>query len=116
MKIWSCKIGETCPANVPHGGDLPMRQAVEDAYRALTGDLPDFCFSGWGAELTESERAVVEKREPSDEHHERWDRQAARIAQLEEALRLTQEYVGDELLPPLPGWAWYDALHLSEGR
>lgn len=27
------------------------------------------------------------------------------------ALRLTQEYVGDELLPPLPGWSWFDALN-----
>ena len=34
-----------------------------------------------------------------------------RIDELEEALRLTQEYVGDEMLPRLPGWSWYDALH-----
>lgn len=30
--------------------------------------------------------------------------------ELAEALRLTQEYVGDELLPPRPGWSWFDAL------
>jgi hypothetical protein len=32
------------------------------------------------------------------------------IRELAEALRLTQEYVGPEVLPPLPGWSWYDAL------
>ncbi len=26
-----------------------------------------------------------------------------------EAMRLTREYVGEEMLPPLPGWSWYDA-------
>lgn len=32
------------------------------------------------------------------------------VIKLAEALRLTQEYVGDEVLPALPGWSWYDAL------
>jgi hypothetical protein len=32
------------------------------------------------------------------------------IQQLCEALRLTREYVGEDVLPALPGWAWYDAL------
>lgn len=30
--------------------------------------------------------------------------------QLATALRLTQEYIGDSLLPHQPGWAWFDAL------
>lgn len=34
----------------------------------------------------------------------------ALIARLAEALRLTQEYVGDATLPALPGWEWFDAL------
>ncbi len=29
---------------------------------------------------------------------------------LAEALRLTQEYIGDDLLPHIDGWDWYDAL------
>ena len=33
-----------------------------------------------------------------------------RIAELEEALRLTVEYVGPAVLPAQPGWAWFDAL------
>lgn len=58
MKIWSCKIGKA--EGVPGGADFPMRRAVERAYMEITGQAPDFIFSGWGAELDENERAVVE--------------------------------------------------------
>jgi hypothetical protein len=34
----------------------------------------------------------------------------AAIAELAQAIRLTREYVGEELLPPIEGWSWYDAL------
>lgn len=34
-------------------------------------------------------------------------KQAARQAR--EAFRLTREYVGEDVLPALPGWAWFDA-------
>jgi len=61
-RIWYCKIGEV--ASTPDGADMPMRQAVAKAYRELTGEEPVFIFSGWGAELTEPERAVVEDRLP----------------------------------------------------
>lgn len=61
---WSCKIGETWRSGLPPGSDGPMRNAVEAAYRDLTGEDPDFVFSGWGAKLTEHERAVAEDREP----------------------------------------------------
>ena len=27
-----------------------------------------------------------------------------------EAIRLTREYVGEGLLPPIKGWSWYDAV------
>jgi len=57
--IWACKIGEIDSAKLPKGSDAPMRKAVEEAYWRLTGEYPDFIFSGWGAELTESERAAV---------------------------------------------------------
>lgn len=59
MKIWTCKIGE-----IPHGADAPMRMAVEQAYRQLAGKDSDFLFSGWGGNLYEIERAVVENRLP----------------------------------------------------
>ena len=56
--IWSCKIGEV-EHKLPSGSGGPLRQAVAEAYRKLTGQEPDFNFSGWGAALTESERAAV---------------------------------------------------------
>jgi hypothetical protein len=61
---WRCTIGEVDRAKLPAGADLPMRLAVARAYRELTGEPVGFIFSGWDAELTEAERAVVEDREP----------------------------------------------------
>ena len=66
MKIWSCKIGEVNESLLPSGADGPMRDAVAKAYREITGCDPEFIFSGWGAELTEGERAVVENRMPKE--------------------------------------------------
>lgn len=60
VKIWDCKIGEIDSARLPKGSDAPMRKAVAKAYRELTGEDPVFIFSGWGAQLTEAERAVVD--------------------------------------------------------
>jgi hypothetical protein len=42
-----------------------MRDALVDAYQSLVGESPAFIFSGWGGELTEPERAVVEGRDPA---------------------------------------------------
>ncbi len=61
MKIWTCKIGSA--QALPPGADVPMRIAIQEAFRRLTGDYPEFTFSGWGGELTEEELAVVEDRE-----------------------------------------------------
>lgn len=70
MKIWSVKIGEIDAEELqachPHA-DTPMRKAVQQEYLRVTGRDPDFTFSGWGAELDEHERAVVENREPIQE-------------------------------------------------
>lgn len=60
--IWTCKIGTA--SELPPGADMPMRDAVARAYRELTGRDPEFIFSGWGASLSESERAVVDDRLP----------------------------------------------------
>ena len=61
--IWECKIGEVSGV-LPLGADAPMRFAVARAYKEITGHEPLFLFSGWGGELDEGERAVVENREP----------------------------------------------------
>jgi len=63
MKIWTCKVGFV--NRIPPGADLPMRLAVANAYRNVTGVAPSFQFSGWDDSLTEAERAVVEDRLPS---------------------------------------------------
>lgn len=59
-QIWSCKIGSTEDRDLPSGADWPMRRAIEKAYYDLTGKMPDFIFSGWGAELDEGEKYVLE--------------------------------------------------------
>lgn len=63
-KIWHCKIGEVDVQHLPDGSDLPMRIAIVTAYRQITGREPQFLFSGWGSELKETERAVVDNRLP----------------------------------------------------
>lgn len=34
--------------------------------------------------------------------------------QMYEALRLTREYVGEDVLPAIEGWSWYDAMTAYE--
>ena len=63
MIVWSCKIGGQ-ERPLPPGADLRMREAVATAYAELVGEPAEFIFSGWGAELTPGELAVVEDREP----------------------------------------------------
>ena len=65
MKIWTCKIGECEESALDrdgkyYGADLPMREAIREAYIRITGQEPKFCFSGWAGQLTETERAIVE--------------------------------------------------------
>lgn len=63
-KMWSCMIGEVDGDLLPPGADGPMRDAVAKAYRELTGRDDIFLFSGWGDQLDEPHRAVVEHRTP----------------------------------------------------
>lgn len=64
-RVWTCKIGGPV-SFLPPGADLPMRNAVEKAYRELVGEDHQFNFSGWGACLDDGERAVVEDSLPAD--------------------------------------------------
>ena len=63
-KIWDCKIGEIGEDILPPGADYLMRESIRAAYKCLTGREADFVFSGWGGTISESERAVIENREP----------------------------------------------------
>jgi hypothetical protein len=56
---WTCRIGSLAGVEVPDGGDAPMRAAVEEAFYKVTGQHAEACFSGWGDEFTEGEKAVI---------------------------------------------------------
>lgn len=58
--IWECKIGIDEIGDLAEGADAPMRQAIKKAYQEITGKEAKFTFSGWNAELTESERKALE--------------------------------------------------------
>lgn len=58
--IWQCTIGIDADGRMPDGADASMRRAIEDAYYRMTGRTPDFLFSGWNAELSESQRSALE--------------------------------------------------------
>jgi hypothetical protein len=72
-QIWECKIGEVDWEKIPKDSDLPMRVAVQNAYHELTGEWPDFVFSGWGAELDEGEKKFLIDTDPEKqkERHKR---------------------------------------------
>jgi hypothetical protein len=57
--IWTCKIGGLDEIELPNGADLPMRQAIAKAFIEITGQEPEFLFSGWGGQLDKFEMAVV---------------------------------------------------------
>ena len=68
-QVWECKIGITNHVVLPNGADWPMREAVIRAFREIAGIEAEFCFSGWGGSLTDSEAGIVaevfEKQEKS---------------------------------------------------
>jgi hypothetical protein len=47
---------------------------------------------------------------------QRAEQAEAALAELAQALRLTREYVGEDLLPAVEGWSWYDALRRHAPR
>ena len=47
-EYWMCIIGDTTRGELPHGADLPMRNAVEDSFKITVGHEPKICWSGWG--------------------------------------------------------------------
>lgn len=62
---WYCLIGSTEGVDLTLGADSPMRQAVRKAYFELTGKEPEYIFSGWGAQLTDGQKDVVERERRS---------------------------------------------------
>lgn len=64
--IWECKIGLKPGTKVvlPGGCDSPIRAVVSAEFERITGHSADFLFSGWGAELNDGEKAVIDDEEP----------------------------------------------------
>ena len=62
-RVWACKVLWGLDSELPGGADGPMRVAVKEAFRTLTGRWPDMVFSGWGGQLTEAELRCVEQQE-----------------------------------------------------
>lgn len=58
-EYWWCRIGPIERKKVPFGGDFPMRQAAQAAFRQTTGEWPKWCSSGWGMSEEEA-RATSE--------------------------------------------------------
>ncbi len=54
-KVWDCKIGPF-KGKLPHGADNPLRKAIQKAFKEITGEDAEVCFSGWGGEFTEDEK------------------------------------------------------------
>jgi len=90
-RIWKCKIGGEV-GDLPAGADGPMRRAVQTAFETLTGVEASFTFSGWGATLTEGERAAHENREPN------WDAMQEAIDAGDGTLHGAIEYWHEEAL------------------
>jgi hypothetical protein len=109
--IWFCKIGGI-GCDLPGGADAPMRNAIADAFREVTGVEAQFIFSGWGQELTESERAVVENRAPSAEHYAKLKLEAAAPELLEAARAVVKENFGGPSGRMAKAKAW-DALEAA---
>ena len=57
--LWSCRIGAA--SSIPPYADQPMRDAIRKAYTELTGEEPDFIYSGWGEPLTEEEKTKIKE-------------------------------------------------------
>ncbi len=90
--------------------DLARLYATTDAsvwaeeFAKVRPEVDQDLMIGWFANAIETVRAVDAKASGD---------LAARLAV---ALIHTQEYVGDDVLPPLPGWSWYEALDAFEGE
>lgn len=59
-RVWDCQIGGDV-GDLPWGADDPMRQAIRQAYRELTGKEPEFLFSGWGGKLSPEQKALLKE-------------------------------------------------------
>ena len=67
---WTCRIGSRAGVCIPPGADGPMRDAVYKAFKEVTTEDAEACFSGWGDQFTEEQLAVIENRLPLSDRTE----------------------------------------------
>jgi hypothetical protein len=58
-ECWECKVGDVRRSELPYGADLPMRNAVKEAFKALVGRYPRAVFSGWGGRWSDEQLGVL---------------------------------------------------------
>jgi hypothetical protein len=105
---WFANCAETAKA-LARPSPLPLEEALGQAVIALENIR---AHSPCGFVLQQAEGAITNRRRLA-EARDSWRCSAVAwreaLLQAVEALRLTREYVGEERLPALPGWAWHDA-------
>lgn len=71
-KVWKCEIGPIDEALLPDGADLPMRQAVAQAFEKMTGREPEAIYSGWGGPFSPANArdVVALRRERAEQQAE----------------------------------------------
>lgn len=94
--VWQCQIGYA--GSLPKGADWPMRLAISNGFRGITGREPKFIFSGWGHKLSEEYLAVVEDREPTPTPTPTPDEAGVRAAVIAECARCVPTNWLDPLL------------------
>ena len=60
-QVWTCKIIVPINAKLPWGFDAPPRQAAIEAIENADIEVIS-CFSGWGGEVDEAEKTIIEER------------------------------------------------------
>lgn len=68
-EYWFCEIGPVKRSELPHGGDFPLRQKVNETFEAMFDRDADTCASGWGltydTKLTLSRIRLLNITDPS---------------------------------------------------
>lgn len=57
-RYWVCIIGETEWNDLPHGADLPMRNAIGEQFKKVTGHYAENNWSGWSADKKAVDRIL----------------------------------------------------------
>lgn len=66
-EYWFCYIGPIEKHKVPHGGDLPLRFAVQNAFENMFDEVEGttICSSGWG--VSERQKHLLDIIRQQDE-------------------------------------------------